>query len=262
MIYEYSKSIFTGQTLEVYRYERAPKVATGVRRRLPKETDSSGDGPPVKRRWDNIRRLRRGFLRLVQSQLSANGAPSFATLTFAANVPLDPALLCFREFTKLLRQELGASVSYIAVPEFQKRGATHFHVLFWGIGDDLVKNERYSRYLQSIWARGYLDIIPTDGSPKLAGYMAKYMQKALHDDRLLKRRAYYPSRNVVRPVLYKTAAIANYAKEVLDARLELVSEKVYSTEWLGQGSYEVYNVIPIGTEDTLDSILEENIVPK
>jgi len=256
MIYEYTKSIFTGETLEVYRYERAPKVSSGPKR-LRKAADVRGSTDAAPRRWDNIRRLKGGFLRLVQSHLSATGTPTFVTLTFASNVPLDPALQCFREFTKILRKELGDGISYIAVPEFQKRGATHFHGLFWGIESDLVKNERYSRYLQSIWARGYLDIIPTDGSPKLAGYMAKYMQKALFDERLLRRRAYYYSRNIVRPMLYKTALVASHAEEVLGGSLELVSEKTYSTEWLGEGKYSVYKVIPIPEIDTKE---EENIV--
>lgn len=241
MNYEYSKSIFTGQTLEVYRYERAPKMATGHERPRKKPSSRRPDITP-ERRFDNIRRVRRGFLRLVQSNLAGNGAPSFATLTFAANSALTPSLLCFREFVSFLRKELGDGISYIAVPEFQKRGATHFHVLFWGISDELVKNEKHSRYLQAIWARGFVDIIPTDGSPKLAGYMAKYMQKAMHDDRLVGRRAYYPSRNLMRPVLYKTSLVANYAKEVLGVDIELLTERTYSTEWLGQGNYQVYKV--------------------
>jgi len=240
MIYEYTKSIFTGQTLEVYRFEKAPRVA--ARKPRKSKDPSGGHNITPERRFDNIRRVRRGFLRLVQTNLSANGAPSFATLTFATNSTLDPSIQCFREFVKILRKELGDGISYIAVPEFQKRGATHFHVLFWGIREELIKNERHTRYLQAIWARGYVDIIPTDGSPKLAGYMAKYMQKAMFDDRLLGRRSYYPSRNLMRPMLYKTALVAHYPKEVLGVDIELLTEKTFSTEWLGQGNYQVYKV--------------------
>lgn len=254
MIYEHTKSIFSGQILEVYRFQNTPRISTKPRRPR-KEKEAVGSDNVAPRRHDNIRRLRRGFLRLVQSNLAEHGAPSFVTLTFVSNIALDPALLCFREFTKRIREELGLGIRYIAVPEFQKRGSTHFHCLVWGIEEALVKNERYSRYLQSIWARGYLDIIPTDGSAKLAGYMAKYMQKALHDSRLLNRRAYYPSRNVMRPVLYPSALVAHYPEEMLGADLRLISEKVYQTEWLGEGSYSVYEVIPI---PELDSLIQED----
>jgi len=242
MIYEYEKSIFTGTTLEVYRYEKAPRVATGGNPR-GRKPDGGRSGDPTLRRPDTMRRLRRGFLRLVQINLSTKGPPSFLTLTFAANADVGIGLRCFREFNAFAKKEFGDSLSYIAVPEFQKRGAIHFHVLLWGLDPKYIKNERHTRYLQSIWARGYVDIIPTDGSPKLAGYLAKYMQKAMHDERLIGRRAYYNSRNVVRPLLYKTAGVANYPEEILGVGIELLTERSFGTEWLGMGNYKIYKVI-------------------
>lgn len=273
MIYEYQKAIFTGETLEVYQYERAPQVATGGKPR-GRKADSGRSGVAPEKRHDSIRRARRGFLRLVQANLSAKGAPAFLTLTFASNADLDTGLQCFREFNQRSKKEFGDSISYIAVPEFQKRGAVHFHVLIWGLDDKYIlhevpwfwrskqkkkikqryldwcklkgydpKESRGTRYIQSIWARGYADIVPADDSPKLAGYMAKYMQKAMHDERLLSRRSYYNSRNIVRPLLYKTARVADYPKEILGVDIELLTEKSYGTEWLGRGNYKVFKVM-------------------
>lgn len=242
MIYEYGKTIVAGQTVEVYRYERAPQVALGTKRKRT-QTDSGGPRTPVPRRYDSIRRLKRGFTRHVQANLSGKGAPSFLTLTFATNADLNTGLQCFREFIALAKKEFGDGFSHITVPEFQKRGAVHFHCLCWGIADKYVENERYTRYIQSIWARGYVDIIPTDGSPKLASYLSKYMQKALQDERLYGRRAYYYSRNTLRPMLYKTTAVVHHAKEILGGELRLISEKTYSTEWLGEGKYEIYEIV-------------------
>jgi len=144
MIYEYGKCIFTGTTLEVYRFEKTPKLPSGGRRKRP-ETGKWRSSAPVPRRWDDIRRLRRNFLRLVQSHLSSKGAPSFLTLTFASNATLDVGLECFREFVKRAKKEFGNGLSYIAVPEFQKRGAIHFHVLLWGVDLKYVSGGRYSR---------------------------------------------------------------------------------------------------------------------
>jgi len=242
MIYDYGKTIFTGTTLEVYRFENAPRVATNKRKRRAAPID---DGPrsPGPRRYDSVRRLRRDFIRLVQTNLSSKGPATFVTLTFATNATLDEGLECFREFYKRAKKEFGNDLSHISVPEFQKRGAIHFHCLIWGLDEKYVKQERSKRYIQSIWARGYVDIIPTDGSPKLSGYMAKYMQKSLQDERLYGRRAYYYSRNVVSPVLYKTALVASYAKEILGVDIELLTERSYGTEWLGRGNYQVYKVI-------------------
>lgn len=240
--YEYTKAIFSGSLLEVYRFENAPKVSVR-RKRVPRETNNSGDYPSLERRHDNLRRLRRGFLRLVSTNLRGKGAPSFLTLTFVSDVSICVALECYREFVQRLRQSTKIDVSYISVPEFQKRGTIHFHCLIWGLTGDQVAHERRTRYLQNIWARGYVDIIPTDGSDKLGGYMAKYMSKAMHDERLLGKRAYLTSRNLLRPVLYKTAAITHYTREVLGVDIELLTEKTFPTQWLGEGNYQVFKVI-------------------
>jgi len=280
MQYEYSKAIFTGQTLEVYRYEKAPQVATGPRRRKAKP-DNGGPCPAPKRRYDTVKRLRRNFTRLVQSQLSAKGAPAFLTLTFSANATLDDGLEVFRQFNKRAKKVFGDSVSYIAVPEFQKRGAVHFHCLVWGLEDKYIlheapyeywkrakkrirarffawcsekgydpKDARGVRLIQAVWAHGYADCVPADDSPKLASYLGKYMQKAMLDERLNSRRAYYCSRGVVRPMLYKTSLVANYPEIVLGVELELLTEKTYSTQWLGEGNYQVFTVKTNGKEST------------
>jgi len=243
-LYEYTKAIFTGQTLEVYRFEKKPALAVS-RKRVPRETNDGGFVPTLERRQDNLRRVRRKFLRLVQTELAHKGAPSFATLTFATNVDLSTAFRLHTEFHARLKKEFGNGISYISVPEFQKSGRPHFHILIWGIADHYIKHERERRYLQAIWAYGYLDVIATDGSPKLAGYMAKYMQKAVHDERLLGRRAYNCSRNVMRPLLYKTSAVVHYAQEVLGVDIELLTEKSYQTQWLGAGNYQVFKCKPI-----------------
>jgi len=242
MEYEYEKAIFTGQTLEVYRFEKAPKVAKN-RNRVRSTANDGGYRPLALRHPDNMRRLKRGFIRLVQTNLVSKGPPSFLTLTFAANADIGVGLRCFREFNLLTKKEFGNSLSYIAVPEFQKRGAIHFHVLLWGLDEKYIKNEKHTRYLQNLWARGYVDIIPTDGSPKLAGYLSKYMQKAMHDERLIGRRAYYNSRNIDRPLLYKIAGVANYPEQILGVGIELLTERSFGTEWLGMGNYKIYKVI-------------------
>lgn len=245
MIYDYGKTIYSGTLLEVYRFEKAPRLASSTGRRR-KSSDSTRSSTPGPRRWDSVKRLRRNFTRLVQTQLAGKGAPAFLTLTFVSNADIEFGLLCFKDFNRRAKKEFGDSFSFIAVPEFQKRGAIHFHLLVWGIADHYVKKERATRYIQSLWARGFVDIIPTDGSPKLASYLSKYMQKALQDPRLYGRRAYYCSRNVMRPVLYKTSAVVNYAKEILGVDIELLTERNYSTQWLGAGNYQVYKVIDHG----------------
>jgi hypothetical protein len=76
----------------------------------------------------------------------------------------------------------------VAVSEFQKRGAIHFHALVWGIPPSVVKAERHTRLVASIWGQGFTDMIETDGNSRLASYFAKYMKKAYLDPRMLKKK--------------------------------------------------------------------------
>jgi len=105
MIYEYGKVIFTGQTLEVYRFENAPKVATGPRKRRS-QADNGGPRTPTRRSYGNVKRLKRNFVRLVQSNLSAKGAPAFLTLTCATNATLDTALQFLENSTAISKKNL------------------------------------------------------------------------------------------------------------------------------------------------------------
>jgi len=253
MQYEYGKAIFTGQTLEVYRFERAPKVATSRKPRRIK-TDAERLSSSLERRNDNIRRLRRGFLRLVSTNLHGNGAPAFLTLTFAANTTLDVGLECFREFNRYAKKEFGSSFCHISVPEFQKRGAIHFHCLVWGLEDKYVKTEKHTRFLQTLWARGFVDCVATDGSPKLAGYLGKYMSKTMQDLRLRGEKAYYTSRNVLRPLSYGSASLDRFLGIVIPNQPPS-HEHEFGTYWLGLCNYQSY--IKVSHESNLSGTQED-----
>jgi len=274
----YTKLIKSGDVIELYQYEKNP-VSTGRRKRVPKTTDGVRPSRSPDRRPDNIRRLRKGFIRLVRSNLVGDAPPAFVTLTTGANLSLETGALCFTQFVKTLRSYVGDSFRYIAVPEFQKRGAIHFHVLIWGLSDELIFNEtpyvawckksyrqhdlvrryvdwcfeksldpresRGTRFLQTAWGRGFLDIVPTDGSPKLAGYLAKYMSKTMSDERLGGRRAYYSSRNILRPMLETSAISLAYAKELWGGDIELTSEREFDTIWLGRCIYKMFKPVEI-----------------
>lgn len=233
----YTKSIYSGEYLEIYHYEKAPKL-TG-RKHRKRETPSDGRRPdPKPRRYDNILRLRKKFIRLVRSNTSPANPPTLLTLTMRTNVGIETGLPLFNRFTQRAARTFGSSFKYIGVPEFQKRGAIHFHLLVWGI-NDYADQERDTRYLQNLWGYGYVDCVRTDGSPKLAGYLAKYMQKALHDERLIGKRAYYVSRNVSRPLQFSHALVATYSKQIIGKDMKLVTEREFDTEWLGKCTYRL-----------------------
>jgi len=182
----YLVSVKSGKLLELYSYEQRPKPpsrkAIQNRHRSQGGDVSSETGPHAKksreRRQDSITRCRRNFKRLVLSNLGESNFPVFASLTYAENMQDDrQASKDFNAFAKSIRLQFGPTIRFIATKERQKRGAIHFHALIWGIPAFVVRGERNSRLVAAIWGHGFADLIQTDGDPRVASYMAKYMSK-------------------------------------------------------------------------------------
>lgn len=243
----YSTTVLSGNYLEVLTYEKSYKAKDTTRRRNSVQRSTSERGHSVigKRAVFSLRRARRNFIRIARSNLTGTDKPAFLTLTFAANLDLTASAPLFNVFTKKLSYHF-PGIRYLSVPEFQKRGAVHYHCLVWGIPQKTVLYERYSREIADIWGHGYIDIIPTDGSTKLASYMAKYMLKAVQDSRLVGRRCYSVSRNMLRPIFgapfYLPGAIEAYFGQAVDK--EVLTDKKYPTDWMGWCRYQLIKIIP------------------
>jgi hypothetical protein len=235
--------------VEVYQYEKRHNVFrqkrnyTKSKRTAKKSNDSRPTSKYRTRR--SIQRARQGFFRLVAANLREDSLPSFITLTcYDKKTTLADgysALKFFWQKVRIARPEC----KYILVPEWQKRGALHFHVLIWGLTPNDVRTERTTRNFQRCWARGFVDIRAAKNSNlAIAGYMAKYLAKALEDTRLANQRAYSCSRNVDRPTTVGT----NNGAFLLDVSLPdakyrtIAKHKIYDTIWLGQCDYIKYNL--------------------
>lgn len=276
----YSKLIQSGEFVEEWEYEREPDVISrGVTRK-----------PRVKkiyrqeRRFDSILAARRSFQRLVRANIREGEPLGLLTLTTEQNTTVSDGYKQYTRFASELRRRFHM-VKIIAVPEFQRRGAVHFHALVWGLPDELLCSlsrtfyldrlgkkkrthacpeskpcERRTRILARIWRVGFLDLVATDSSPRLVAYLAKYMSKALHDKRLMGKRAYTATRNVVRPMSLNTA-YQIYCAKVEWGFLEpggippLVQYKEYVTMFLGRCVYKSY-VLNHGTQKHCDDAAE------
>lgn len=232
----YTKLIKSGSILEeyIYQYEPVPpKVKSRSRRPRPK------DAP---RHPFNIRQATTRFHRTVIANLDRfPNPPHFLTLTFAQNIRfLDDANPLLARFFQRFRYRY-PDIEWIAVPEFQKRGAVHFHILLYNYPNEEAKNERSSRRLATLWRHGFLDIIPTDGNHRIASYMSKYMRKAMHDYRLFGKKAYSASRGILRPVSYTSNFQIAFVRE-LSGVPSIVSKRTYPTRFLGECQYTKYKL--------------------
>jgi len=235
----YLKIIRSGSITEIYTYAKAPSSG----RKKGTVIDRTRRGSPRPRVGANAERARKSFIRLVRSNIGTGEPPALITLTMLDIVRIEVGYSCLSNYIRLLRRRFGKEFKYVAVPEYQKRGAVHFHILFWGLPQEVINHERRDRTLQRAWALGYVDCVATDGSEKLAGYLAKYMSKSMSDERIAGKKAYACSRNIMRPVLATTlTGFENLGSEFWAVDNVLLTEKEFQTEWLGKATYKMlYN---------------------
>jgi len=258
-----------GNILHAYSYERDPSPKRKKTERYPYPRISP------KRRSSSIERASRSFRELVASNLQGH-PPALLTLTYEGLISIDVGYPDFTAFFVRMRFVFGKDLRFLAVPEFQKRGSVHFHCLVFGLPDLLITKgywgrlrrkkvwvhsclpddplcgcERKTRQIAKIWGHGFVDIIPTDGSPKLAGYLSKYMTKAMHDPRLAGRKAYTSSRNINRPVkvsTYRNPVAVDLLLDMyginihnpLDQALA-IKEHIFNTAFMGRCHYKKFS---------------------
>ena len=153
--------------------------------------------------------LNRSFARLMDLAITNHKEfKTFITLTFADNVTdLDFANKCFNNFTTVVRK-INPNFKYLGVPEFQKRGAVHYHLMTNLEADtDLIRLQKNSTNMYDVkyWSHGFtsvFDLKLADDNFSVALYMSKYFWKDI-DNRLFGRRKILASRNLKSPDIVK-----------------------------------------------------------
>lgn len=249
----YTKIIISGNNVEKYEYEKEPRpVARGRRKRkINNGSESVGadrsdtlSERQLGKRQDNARRTGLVFRRIVASNLSGAMPPLLLTFTYKENITdINIGYKDYQSFIKALRNKFGKTFSYIAVSEFQKRGAIHFHALFWGLPSEIFSQERKTRTIALIWKHGYVFMKETDGNNKLSSYLAKYMVKAFTDPRLKNKKAYFASRNVKRPKIIAGEDFSFWpVEEEYVGDRKPITDKEYNTLRMGKCRYRHWNI--------------------
>lgn len=201
--YDY-KVISCNNYVQVYKFERSKS------KKKPKDiktidTDFLCKDKPVSKinkiEEKNIIRSKLQCQRLAKC--NADDWKTFMTLTFAENVTdIDIANKRLRYFIDKVRRVF-PNFKYICIPEFQKRGAVHYHLLT-NVSIDNEKliyqqedNEKFKHI--KYWKEGFTKVDSMDNDiKKIVGYISKYMTKDI-DDRLYNRHRYFYSRNLEKP---------------------------------------------------------------
>jgi len=246
----YTKAIVYGDYLETYYYERNPIVSERPRDSYKSRTsntvvvndvvDSEQSEATKKRREDSARRTELAFRRLILANLRDVECPVLVTLTYAElQTDIGSARKDFYNFQKRASR-IFKNWKYIAVPEFQKRGAVHFHAMCWGIPESVVRHERSTRLVAELWGKGFVDLKQTDGSFKLAYYLAKYLGKAHVDSRLFGKRAYSASKNIERPQVVTHVQEWALLQEFQLSTDDLLRQREFETRMMGKGRFRLY----------------------
>lgn len=164
----------------------------------------------------NVDRSKFSLQRLVKSNI--NLFKTFITLTFEENIcDIETANKKF-DIWRTKIKSIKKDFAYICVPEFQKRGAVHYHLL---TNLDISQNlnliipqekftykqlkqmsvkERSKCYDVKYWSYGFTSVFECKDI-NVVGYMSKYMTKDI-DNRLYGKRRYLYSQNLNKPEEY------------------------------------------------------------
>jgi len=185
-------------------------------------------------RLDNVLKTKSRFKRLVRSN---SDLTKFITLTFAVNH--QDLTYCNRYFNNFIKRlsRLYPNFKYIAVPEFQKRGAVHYHLLC-NI-PTFVRNE----YLRDVWGAGFVNIrnLRKSGINRIDLYMVKYLTKDI-DSRLFGRRKFLYSLNLSRPLVLRNVSQFVIMKMFNSSKLRLIYKKCIDFTWGFSLSYYQYSL--------------------
>lgn len=221
------KVVVSNHVVEVYRYEKVQWSGFECPERKGRRSASECTDR------HSIYRTRESIRRLILANFDNHS--KFVTLTFKENMTdIEQTNREFKKFIQRLRYKY-ENFRYLAVIEFQDRGAVHYHMI-----SDLpfIKNKE----LASIWKQGFVKINDIRHVDNVGAYMIKYMAKDLADNRLSGRKAYLCSKGLEKP----TELRGEVAEAVIQA-YELEKRKpVYSSEFEGEYTghvdYKEYNL--------------------
>jgi len=190
--------------------------------------------------------------------------PKFLTLTYEGN--MSDRVLALKDFSlfirrfnyHLLRKEKKAKdrkkqvLKYMAVIEYQKRGAAHFHIVFFNL-PFLEK-----KVVEDLWGHGFIKIEQIKKTGKgnpyrgMVFYLMKYMSKTLIEDIEASKSAgklvadetiekfYFSSRGLLKPQKMLLQATEKHHLDVLLKGMSVEYETTFNNEYTGEVTYKQY----------------------
>lgn len=230
------KIIVSGNIIEIYDSDMYVVGKGGHQETKELEQQEKNYQQQTLRRNNNVRRLiTRNF----------NENDKFFSLTFRKNITdLNYADNEFKKFIKRLKYQYCLNdLKYLAVIEFQKRGAIHYHII---CNLPFIPHEE----LQELWGHGFVWINCIENVDNIGAYIVKYMTKETADKRLQNHKGYLCSKGLKRPL--EVSNMSNKNRDLFTFYNNMVNEKIkniapvyeseYENEFLGKTKYKQYNL--------------------
>ena len=232
------KVVVSGKQVEVYKYKK------NVWRDFKKKENSNNTQKEPKqlsilekielkqqKQQYSVNRTRTEIRRLINSNTQLN---KFMTLTFADNITdLKQANYIFNQFIKRITYKY-PDFEYLAIPEFQKRGAVHYHILC------KIPFIHFSE-LRQIWDQGNIDIKVINNVTNIGAYVCKYLSKDMFNDKTFGKKKFFRSQSLSQPIELLGYWAIMFVQKFLSL-LTPVFEKTFESEWIGEVDYKAYSL--------------------
>lgn len=240
MAYPYNfKVVVSGKHVEVYKYKKQvwrefekKNFEDEKPQKEPKQLNAFEQIAIMKQKQQySVNRTRTEIRRLINSNPQLT---KFMTLTFAKNITdLKEANYIFNQFIKRMNYKY-PDFKYLAIPEFQQRGAVHYHLL-------CEMPFIHFREITEIWGQGNIDIKTLNNVDNIGAYVCKYLSKDMFDERTFAKKKFFRSQTLLEPVEILGYWAMKFVEKLCSV-LTPVFEKTFESEWVGEVEYKSYKL--------------------
>lgn len=230
-LYSYEKSIYKGKTSKGGRNEKGSPVSENSE----------------KNREITLSRARKDIRRTINSNVGKYGEISkFMTLTFKDNITdIEISNYEFKKFIQRLNYDVYKSkksiAKYTVVPEVQKRGAIHYHCVFYNLPytshSKLVELWQYGDEID----KGTVNIKKIDKVDNVGAYVCKYLTKDTSSV-FEGKKCYFNSRGLLKPLdITNEKEVAQYCEYLATStNIKLTFNSTFQNDYTGNINYFQY----------------------
>ncbi len=202
------KLVISGPLVERLEFYYTPiRRGVNIERHKPSVPDPEKIMSSVSRARSKIRRLIFANFCLWKDKNGYIIPSKFLTLTFEENIQdLKSANYHLTKFIQKLnytfRNSLSNPLKYVCVPEFQTRGAVHYHLVLFNFPfiDSVFKR------IRNLWTEGRFvlkTINKNQNALNVANYISKYITKQAIDGRFWGQKRFFTSREIKQSIILK-----------------------------------------------------------